>query len=637
MKYQPEVDGLRALAVTLVVLFHTNMPLFEGGFIGVDIFFVITGYLMTRLICQCLSEDNFVILNFYFKRIRRIVPSMLIMILIFTPLSFLLLTPMDFENFSESLIASTAFLANIYYYRNGNYFDVNLANYPLLHLWSISLEAQYYVIFPAILLIINKITRKVIFKAITMVMFIIISLVVLQFDLISDKSAFFLLTGRFWEFAIGSLAAFYVARKNSEINNSSIYCLVGLALIIVPIFTTNNSKWPDLLTLAPTVGSALIIIFANSKNFTGKLLGSKVLSGLGKLSYSLFLFHYPIFVLARVYSKSNLAALEYFFLTILSLIMAYFSFKYIENPFRKSTIVSAKTFFIYTISCVLAVLILGTVGKITSGFKKFYLDNRLTNSQKNAFAVFDLHAGKDITKRTFDDLDCKFATNDLDNEAIKRFNACYIKYGKALVVIGDSHSLNLYNIIARSNNAFVFSLAKAGCRPSEELRDCNYVEIKDFIYSVSNKIDKVIYHQSGSYLLSDNFGGNDLRNVIDSYPEINYDYDNYRKTVRYLSSIGLFSDVIWIGFRPEPNIDLTNPVNFSLDLRIPRVNLILFNALNQKVNIKYLNFKFIPFDKFVDLPIDFMVNNECLMWNDEDHFSECGEIFLADKILYRLN
>ena len=633
MKYKPEIDGLRAIAVISVMLFHTGFYSFNGGFVGVDIFFVITGYLMTLIINEDMKRNRFLFINFYFRRIRRIAPAYFFVILIIIPVSFIVLVPQDFENFSESLVASATFLANFYFFRNGNYFDVNLQNQPLLHLWSISIEAQFYLLVPILFILLNKFTAKVQNKVIIITTLIVLNLLALEFSLISDKTRFYLLIGRFWEFLIGALAAFFVTyRHKNNIKTDSALSLIGLILIIGSVFSIEVTDWPNLVTLAPTLGAALILIHANTKNITGRILSTKLFTTLGLLSYSIFLIHYPIFVISRINSEQNLSLITYLLLMILTLILAHFSFNGVENSFRKVRYTEVRSFIKIPAFVIIITLVFGFIGRSTGGFRTFYFENRLNSNQQKALSVFELKTSKDITKRMYDDMECKFSAIKLNKVAIERFNNCYSKYGQALIVIGDSHALNVYNIIARSHSPFVFGLAQAGCRISSPEKNCTYDEIKKFIQANQSKIKKVVYNQSGAYLFQDKFGGQNLNSILNSYPEINYDTDGIYRTIDFLNELGLNIELIWLGSFPEPNIDLTNPRNFTLELTMPKINRLLFAELDDTLSIKFSNFDYVPFDEFVFVPDNFMVGNKCVLWNDTDHFSECGEIFLSQNL-----
>jgi peptidoglycan/LPS O-acetylase OafA/YrhL len=638
MKYKPEIDGLRALAVVSVMLFHTGFYSFNGGFIGVDIFFVITGYLMTLIINEDIKRNEFSLTNFYFRRIRRIAPAYFFVILTIIPVSFIVLVPHDFKNFSESLIASATFLANVYFFRNGNYFDVNLQNQPLLHLWSISIETQFYLLFPIFLILLNKFTGKVNNKIIIITVLIILNILALEFSLVSDKTRFYLLIGRFWEFLIGALVAFFVTYKHkNNIKTDCVLSFIGLILIIVSVFFIEVTDWPNLVTLAPTLGAALILIHANTKNITGRILSSKLFTTLGLLSYSIFLIHYPIFVIARINSEQNLSLLTYLLLMLLTFILAYISFNVVENRFRKVSYSKARVFIKIPAFLIIVTLVIGFIGNSTGGFRDFYFENRLNSNQQRALSVFELNTQKDITKRMYSDKDCKFSTIELNKVVIERFNNCYLKYGQALVIFGDSHALNVYNITARSHSPFVFGILQPGCRISSPEKKCFYDEIKKFIQKNQSKIIKVVYNQSGTYLFKDKFGGQNLNSILDSYPQINYDKDVLYRTIGYLNEIGLNIELIWLGSFPEPNIDMTNPRNFTLELVMPEINRLLFAELDNALNIKYSNFDYLSFDEFTFLPDNFVVGNKCVLWNDTDHFSECGEIFISQNLQKYLN
>jgi peptidoglycan/LPS O-acetylase OafA/YrhL len=289
MKYRREIDGLRALAVLPVILFHAGYATFSGGFVGVDIFFVISGYLITTILINEMEQGSFSIAKFYERRARRILPALFFVILCTIPFAWLWMLPQDFRGFSQSLAAVPLFASNILFFITSNYFDTSSDLKPLLHTWSLAVEEQYYVFFPLVMMFTWKLGKKWLFTIISVLA--IFSIIAAEWFVSSNPSfAFYLLPTRAFEILLGALVAFYLNNKpaNHNINNQygQFASVLGLLLIIYSILAFNkHTPSPSLLTLIPVVGTCLVIAFANSKNIVGKILGLKILVGIGLISY----------------------------------------------------------------------------------------------------------------------------------------------------------------------------------------------------------------------------------------------------------------------------------------------------------------------------------------------------------------
>jgi peptidoglycan/LPS O-acetylase OafA/YrhL len=208
MNYRKEIDGLRALAVIPVILFHAGFTTFSGGFVGVDVFFVISGFLITSIILKEIEAGTFSILNFYERRARRILPELFLVMLVCLPFAWLWLLPDDIRDFSKSVVKLTEFISNIYFYKQTGYFDTANELKPLLHTWSLAVEEQYYLFFPLLLLITWRFGKLFVFVTLTLIL--LSSLFYAQYIVYSEPSAaFYLLPSRFWELLVGALVAFY--------------------------------------------------------------------------------------------------------------------------------------------------------------------------------------------------------------------------------------------------------------------------------------------------------------------------------------------------------------------------------------------------------------------------------------------
>ena len=351
--YRPEIDGLRACAVGAVILYHAQLNIlghevFEGGFIGVDIFFVISGYLITSIIFKELAATRcFSFKHFYERRMRRILPVLLVVMLTSIPFAWMYLLPNDLIDFSKSILYSLGFSSNFYFHYSGLEYAVDELQNSFLHTWSLSIEEQYYIVFPIVLLVTFKYLRK--YLPHILIFGFVTSLGLAEFSSRNYPSAsFYFLHTRMWELLAGSILAYFEITKGQRSKIQSlnlILPLVGLVLIGHSfIFFHNEMLHPSLYTLSPIIGVCLIIWFSNKNEFVTKILSTKLFVGIGLISYSLYLWHYPIFVFA---SKLNLSEGNFFKKLLIALfivILSIFSYFFIEKPCRFKKIKFKKIF-----------------------------------------------------------------------------------------------------------------------------------------------------------------------------------------------------------------------------------------------------------------------------------------------------
>ena len=345
LSYRPEIDGLRAIAVGAVILYHSQIMIlgyqpFRGGFIGVDIFFVISGYLITSIIYKELSSTgSFSFKYFYERRVRRILPALLFVMLVSYIFAWIFLLPSSFLDFSKSILYSQGFSSNFYFHYTGQqYDDPSSLLKPFLHTWSLSVEEQYYIIFPIFLIIVFKFYRKYLIHFLFTGFFI--SLFLAEWGSRNYPSAtFYFIHTRFWELVAGSLLAYYEINlgyrsKSKKLN--LILPFIGLLLIAHSIlFFDHNMLHPSFFTLSPVLGVCLIIWFSNKKDLITKILSFKLFVGIGLISYSLYLWHYPIFAFYRYIKNTTGNYTNVLIIFIILLALSIFSYFIIEKPFRK--------------------------------------------------------------------------------------------------------------------------------------------------------------------------------------------------------------------------------------------------------------------------------------------------------------
>jgi peptidoglycan/LPS O-acetylase OafA/YrhL len=370
MEYRREIDGLRAFAVLPVILFHAGFQTFSGGFVGVDVFFVISGYLITTIILGELEQDTFSIANFYERRARRILPALFLVMLTCIPFAWLWLLPGDMREFSESLVAVSLFGSNILFWRSTGYFDTANELKPLLHTWSLAVEEQFYFLFPIFLMLSWRFARRWIMAALVIVF--VASLAAAQWGAHAEPAAsFFLLPTRGWELLIGVFAALYLSKTpRPELRKGAreLGGWLGVALILFSVFAYDKDvPFPGLYALVPTVGALLIILCATQETAAGRFVGNKAFVGVGLISYSAYLWHQPLFAFARHRSLTNPGPLWFAGLSVLSLVLAYLSWRFVEAPFRKKEALARSRLFLFASIVSATFILIGLSGHFTDG------------------------------------------------------------------------------------------------------------------------------------------------------------------------------------------------------------------------------------------------------------------------------
>lgn len=374
MDYRREIDGLRALAVLPVILFHAGFESFSGGFVGVDIFFVISGYLITGIIHEQISAGEFSFYHFYDRRIRRIIPPLL-------AASFLTIgiaatfSPSDIKNVGQSLVSTFSFLSNYFFYLETDYFNPFNQNAPLLHTWSLSVEEQFYVFFPILLFLFPAKRKK---YAVLTILAVLSFLSAVQSTQVDPNLSFYSIHTRGWELFVGALLALYQSDKERhEPVGGRLYAegvvLVSVGLLFGSFFLfdahTSHPSWP---TIIPVFSTAAIIYYSQFTSLSKALLGNRFLVGVGLLSYSLYLFHNPIFSAIKYHANSDKA----FLYKVLSLpivaLLAYISFRFIEKPTRNAGSVKAAVLYPVLAILVAAMLVLGVVTHVTDGYLNYF-------------------------------------------------------------------------------------------------------------------------------------------------------------------------------------------------------------------------------------------------------------------------
>ncbi len=339
IQYRPDVDGLRAIAVLAVILYHANLALFSGGYVGVDIFFIISGYLITSITVNELNKGKFTFTNFYIRRVKRLFPALFTLIITTFILGYFYLLPDNYKTLGFSSIFTVFYISNIYFMRlKGGYFAPGVDSLPLIHTWSLGVEEQYYLFYPAFLVAITKWLKKryILWVSIALVLSFILNIYLVKVD---PEADFYLFFTRIWEFALGGLLALGALPKINNQILGKIVALIGLACILIAVFEfKKTTPFPGYAAVLPSIG-ALLIIYANtySENCLKKLLSTKVFVFIGLLSYSLYLWHWPILSAYRYFKPvlpQNTNDIILVCALVLTFVLSYLSYRFIETPIR---------------------------------------------------------------------------------------------------------------------------------------------------------------------------------------------------------------------------------------------------------------------------------------------------------------
>jgi peptidoglycan/LPS O-acetylase OafA/YrhL len=367
LAYRPDIDGLRAVAVVPVILYHAGSKTFSGGFVGVDVFFVISGFLITSLIVAGLESSTFRLAYFYQRRIRRIFPALFVMLAACAAIGWIVLLPNDYKSLGSSTFATAAFVSNIYFWLQSGYFSPEATTQPLLHTWSLAVEEQYYILFPIYLIILRAyFPRKL--SAITLGFCFGSFGLCVYASYFHPSAAFYLLPTRAWELFLGATLAIRKSEYQRSIT-ANVASLFGVALIaIAVVFYDSRTRFPGFPALLPTIGAALFIC-AGPGTLINRVVATKLPNLIGRISYPLYLWHWPAIFFGRYLKSSELSVSEYAVIIGASSVLAVSTWAFIEQPVRHSRYLNTSARIYTTAAVAIALTISFGVGAfISNGF-----------------------------------------------------------------------------------------------------------------------------------------------------------------------------------------------------------------------------------------------------------------------------
>lgn len=477
MKYRKEIDGLRALAVIPVILYHAGFTLFSGGYVGVDVFFVISGYLITTIIHDEILSGHFSIAHFYERRARRILPALFFICLVSIPFAWIWMLPAAFKDFGHSLIAVSLFSSNILFSGENDYFTTAAELKPLLHTWSLAVEEQFYLFFPLLLLLFRRLRTTALFAVLALIS--IASLMLADYASVRYPTAnFYLLITRAWELGIGAMLAIGLPfmRQPRHLTAQSL-SILGLIVIGCSIFYYDETlPFPGLWGLLPTLGTVLIIAYARPGTLAAGVLSLKPVVAIGLISYSAYLWHQPLFAFARISRVDNTQVL--LLLSGASMLLASFSWRYIEAPFRNHNCFTRRQIFRLAISVSSLLIVSGIVISYFNGF-----DFRYNDAQKQVLAYLDFEP-----EVAYREGQCFLrSTQTVESFSPKCFSSASNQ--NSIAIWGDSHAAALsYGL--RTRHPALTQLTASACSPLAEYqqkRRPNCEEINAFALQVFAK------------------------------------------------------------------------------------------------------------------------------------------------------
>tara|TARA_Y200000002_G_scaffold285882_1_gene240026 strand:- start:885 stop:2777 length:1893 start_codon:yes stop_codon:yes gene_type:complete len=443
MQYRPEIDSLRAISVLVVILFHAEVAIFSGGFVGVDIFFVISGYLIASIILNDLNNNSFNLISFYKRRARRILPALYVVTLVVLILSIFFFLPAFLISSAKSSLSVPLFLSNFYFWSERGYFGTPYEFKPLLHTWSLAVEEQFYIFFPILLIMLFKFRKTILIGSIVFIFFVSLIASYYVTKVHSDTAFFFPFT-RAWEILIGVFCAFILNSHRLNTNRGNIYhsslyadilSLLGIIMIMFSVLLYNSTMiYPHIYALLPTTGCMIFILFSNESKIIKYIFSIKPFIWIGLISYSLYLFHFPIFAFAKYL---NIFDANKIIFILLSFFISLISYVFLEKPFRNIEIISDKIIIRFSIIGAFVIILFSSLILYSKGLINFYPDDE----KKILTQIIDYD---EYIQEKFN----KYENKKFENNSKKR-----------VLLIGDSQAKDFLNIVIESGkfNNYQFS------------------------------------------------------------------------------------------------------------------------------------------------------------------------------------
>ncbi|WP_438727163.1 acyltransferase family protein [Parasphingorhabdus sp. DH2-15] len=634
LAYRSEIDGLRAFAVVPVILFHAGLESFSGGYLGVDVFFVISGFLITSILVREMEAGQFSLAKFYERRARRILPALFAVIAVTSIFAWLWMIPPQWEDYTEGIVAMGLFATNVLFWRKTGYFDTDAEYNPLLHTWTLSVEEQFYIGFPLLLMLLFRFGKPLVLPAI--IILAAVSLIISEWlSFASPQANFYLLPSRAWELMAGSLCAMILkapdhAALRLRDNVKEILALAGLGLLIASIFIfTPETRSPSLITLVPILAVMMIILYAQSGTMAARLLSWKPFVAIGLISYSAYLWHQPLLAFHRIIAfeqKPLFTAL----LVAATFILAALTYFLVEQPARFKFMKQRSTKAFLLLSAGSLILC------VAAGLGLRYSSHQYLPS---------------VSAVGFQ----PFAGDGYAWSFVKRDNVNTAEQQDALLLYGDSYAkhlvANLDDALAENDRVFEFS-GEYACIALPGVRSLYRDGVRPICQSHLDRFRTKLAARPQTLVIAQFWGariiGDDGKAIgIDGAQNDPLALDAILAGLDILiKDLGNDQDIILVGaipdlasagpamaegiFRCKQYRDVNCPESF------PKTASAYF-AFNQKFakwSAQYSNLRFVnPFDALCDEMLCYAVKNGEALYFDKGHLTRAGAQKIVDDII----
>lgn len=632
-EHRDDIDGLRALAIIPVLLFHANVPGFSGGFVGVDIFFVISGYLITGILFREVQSGKIDIVKFYERRIRRIFPALFSCLAAVYIAGIFILLPQELNKLSLATISTVAFSSNFLYWLEAGYFDTESSLKPLLHTWSLAVEEQFYIFLPILIWALRR--SRTITIVWSLILLAAASFVISNLALTKWASAaFFLLPSRAWELLAGSILAVAVSRRSIQIGGRLALAIAGggVALILIPVAVyTEAMPFPGAFALPPVIGATILIAVGKTPNAITTFLSHKVLKSVGLISYSLYLWHWPIIAFLKICFGPDIMAGVKVLAILLSFGAAYLSYRFVETPFRKGMLRSRFAIMTFGVTCCCLTVSIAGATLAAKG-----LPSRLDNTSARIAA-----AGVNEARS----LKTAYACEKIDESNLVPCPIGVPAKKPVLVVYGDSHAMALRDVLDRilvEKGIAGQLLAIPGCPPAFGLGRVNFstscgalsLRVEKHILEVKPKAVIIIgswrgalYDKDTIYRGRESFDERSrLRNVVDALTE----------TAAILRERSIYSGIAL----PVPGARVNVPAALSREGLIHYLPRVTWTFDEHRQRFSGLKFAALEFDSVSDLGNRFCDQRGCkvssssgVYYVDDNHVGRLGQDLVESDLM----
>lgn len=652
--YRRDIDGLRAVAILLVVIFHAFPKFLRGGFIGVDIFFVISGYLITSIILKNQSQNNFSLLDFYSRRIRRIFPSLIVVLAFCLIAGWHILLENEYALLGKHIAAGAIYISNFVLQSESGYFDIDSELKPLLHLWSLAIEEQFYLVFPLLLILGGRFRVN----ALAIILACLSISFLLNVLLISDKptEVFFFPYSRAWELLVGSLLAYISLRveiKQRRANVANYFAWFGVTLILVAWIFLDSKKivFPSWWALMPTIGAACLIFAGETAWFNRKILASNVAVFIGLISYPLYLWHWVLLSFAKITEIDKPNTLLRLALVFTSMLFAWLTYQFVEKNvrFQKSKFIS-----VGLLSCLLAIGAAGYVVKEQKGYSGRYT---FTQDWTEGELGNDLFASKGLVFEK----KCVDKYGKVPYEKFSKNEFCLVQNAQlppTALLLGDSHANHFYSWLIRDTKLTggnLLNRGSGGCfpffdNPKNPNESCLPLinELLEMTTATPSIETVILASRAVTEINEKTFIPKKTTLDFSSLKDADNPYLVYqngmRKTLQYLTQahkkIVFILDIPELEF--EPIVCTKRPWRLSgeeaktpcavprslVDSRRKKYLEIVTNVLRDFPNVKVLD----PLPALCDDTYCWAIKDNKLLYRDNNHLNEVGAAYLYEHL-----